>query len=83
MKTLKWLGWITVSIILLALTGWKAAAQDITGTWYNAEKDAKIQIYKSGEKYYGKIVWLKNPNDANGNPKTDVKNTDKKKTMSP
>lgn len=83
MKTLKWLWWIAVSVMLLALTGSGATAQGIIGNWYNAEKDAKIQIYKSGEKYYGKIVWLKNPNDTNGKPKTDVKNTDKKKINEP
>lgn len=44
-------------------------------TWYNAEKTSKIQIYKAVDgKYYGKITWLKDPNDANGKPRTDINN---------
>jgi len=37
-------------------------ADDIVGVWLTGGKEpAKIQIYKSGPKYYGKIAWLKNP----------------------
>lgn len=55
-----------------------AFAQDITqGTWYNEEKTGKIQFYKQGDKIFGKIVWLKDPND-NGKPKTDKENPDSK-----
>lgn len=46
----------------------------IVGTWVNASGKGHIQIYKQGDKYYGKLVWLKEPNDAQGNPKLDVKN---------
>ena len=31
----------------------------------------KIFKEKGKEKYHGRIVWLKEPNDENGNPKTD------------
>ncbi|RYU94805.1 DUF2147 domain-containing protein [Emticicia agri] len=55
-----------------------AFAQDITqGTWYNEEKSAKIQFFKQGEKIFGKIVWLKEPNDG-GKPRTDKENPDEK-----
>lgn len=58
----------------------KKAADGIVGTWLNQDKDAHIRIYlaKNG-KYYGKLEWMKNPNDANGNPKKDVNNPDKTK----
>jgi len=39
---------------------------DILGVWNNQEKDAKIEIYKCGEKYCGRIVWLKEPNYPEG-----------------
>ena len=56
---------------------------DIIGKWLtNGKEPAKIQIYKSGEKYYGKIVWLKNPTD-NGKPKVDANNPDKGKCNQP
>ena len=48
-------------------------ADDILGIWMPSEGTSYIQIYKSEEnaKYYGRIVWLKEPNDENGQPKTD------------
>lgn len=65
-------------LFVLLLLGMKAAlaqtADAILGNWLNEEKDAKIQIYKTGSAYFGKIVWLKNPNEADGTPKIDKKN---------
>lgn len=54
----------------------------VEGLWYNQEKTSKIQIYKAIDgKFYGKIVWLKEPN-KNGKPKVDENNpSDKKKNL--
>lgn len=38
----------------------------ILGIWNNQEKDAQIEIYKCGEKFCGRIVWLKEPNYPEG-----------------
>jgi len=68
-----------VSMLLLPLVIYaqKPAAGDaILGVWFNAEKDAKIEIYKAGKFYNGKVIWLRNPLDANGKPKTDIENPD-------
>lgn len=54
------------------------AGSAILGTWYNQEKDAKIDVYEENGKYFGKVIWLKNPLDDKGNPKTDVENPDPK-----
>ena len=55
-----------------------AQADMIEGFWYNDIKDAKIQIYRGNDnKYYGKIVWLKEPME-NGKPKLDKKNPKEK-----
>ena len=63
---------------VLLLISTLSFAQDITqGTWYNEEKSAKIQFFKQGEKIFGKIIWLKEPNDA-GKPRTDRENPDEK-----
>jgi uncharacterized protein (DUF2147 family) len=60
-----------------------AQADPIEGLWYNDEKTAKIQIYKAKDsKFYGKIAWLKEPNE-NGKPKVDSKNPDKSKRSQP
>ncbi len=55
------------------------AAEDysIEGYWYNAEKTSKIRIFKTtAGNYAGKIVWLKEPNDAKGKPRLDIENPD-------
>jgi uncharacterized protein (DUF2147 family) len=58
-------------------------ADDIVGIWLTAGNEpAKIQIYKSVEKYYGKIVWLKYPT-SNGKQKVDNNNPDKSKQNQP
>lgn len=51
------------------------AADDIVGTWVAGENKAKVQIYRSGDKYHGKITWLREPLKE-GKPKTDSKNPD-------
>jgi uncharacterized protein (DUF2147 family) len=30
----------------------------IVGTWINEDKSSKIEIYKAGDAYAGKIVWI-------------------------
>src|SRR4030095_12551770 len=58
-------------------------ADDIIGIWLTGGKEpAKIQIYKSGEKFYGKIIWLKNPTE-NGKQRGDANNPDKEKRGNP
>jgi uncharacterized protein (DUF2147 family) len=64
-------------VILLALMkpAFSQNADAVLGNWLNEEKDAKVQIYKAGGKYFGKIVWLKNPFEADGKtPRLDKKN---------
>ncbi|MGY6744143.1 MAG: DUF2147 domain-containing protein [Cecembia sp.] len=53
-------------------------ADDILGQWYTTEKDAKIEIFEEGGKYYGKVIWLKDPFE-NGKPILDANNADKSK----
>jgi uncharacterized protein (DUF2147 family) len=76
LKTMKKLTFIFALLLFSKL----AFAQDITqGTWYNVEKTSKIQFYKQGDKLYGKVVWLKEPNDKEtGKPRLDKLNADTK-----
>ncbi|MCL2098362.1 MAG: DUF2147 domain-containing protein [Bacteroidales bacterium] len=69
---------LTLFLSLCFSTGLFAQANNILGVWYNQEKSAKIEIYQMGGKFYGKIIWLKEANGADGNPKLDVKNSDEK-----
>lgn len=76
------------SLILIAsLTSFVAHSQnkadDIIGIWLTGGKEpAKIQVYKSGEIFYGKIIWLKNPTE-NGKLRMDGNNPDKAKRSNP
>jgi uncharacterized protein (DUF2147 family) len=49
-------------------------ADDVKGIWLNEEKDAKVEIFKSVDMFFGKIVWLKEPNETDGRAKVDDKN---------
>jgi len=47
---------------------------DIIGVWKDGQEKGQIQIFKQNGKYYGKIIWLKKPQDLNGKPKVDKNN---------
>jgi len=67
--------------VIFILTAYIVKAGDgdhLLGLWFNHEKDSKIEIYKNGDKYYGKIVWLEEPNEEDGTPKIDDENPDEK-----
>lgn len=72
------LGFLFLSLTLTA----QSSKTAIVGTWLNQEKTAKVEIYQQGEKFFGKIIWLKEPNE-NGSPKTDNKNPDNSKHNDP
>lgn len=55
----------------------------IIGVWLTEEGKGKVQITRYGDKYGGKIIWLKTPNDENGNPKVDKNNPDVSKRKNP
>jgi uncharacterized protein (DUF2147 family) len=55
------------------------SSSDVVGKWYTENKETVIKIYKSGDKYYGKIVWLKEPKEDNGKMKKDKNNPKKSK----
>lgn len=55
----------------------------IQGVWLSGSGKAHIKITKYGDKYGGKIVWLKEPNRADGTAKKDDKNPDKNKQSNP
>jgi uncharacterized protein (DUF2147 family) len=55
----------------------QSEADRIIGVWEPGHGKAKVKIEKIGDKYYGKIVWLKEPNDPEtGQPKLDRNNPD-------
>ncbi len=60
-------------------------AKDITGLWLPSSGKARVNIYLAkNDKYYGKIVWLREPNDPKtGEPKLDKNNAEEAKRKDP
>lgn len=68
-----------LSFIFYVLCSTTAFSQsdDIIGIWLTEDKSAHVEIYKTNQIYYGKIVWLKEPNNPKtGKPWLDEKNQD-------
>jgi len=71
---------ICFAILFAMVCTFNASAQKadaILGKWINQTGEGQIAIYKKGDKFFGKLAWIKAPNDETGKPKTDVKNPDK------
>lgn len=67
----------TLCGLLLVVSVYSQPADAILGKWLNEDKDAHVEIYKEDGKYYGKVVWLKDPIDeVTGKPKLDDENSD-------
>jgi uncharacterized protein (DUF2147 family) len=45
-----------------------AVSGKIIGVYWSPKKDAKIEIYKRGDQYFGRSIWLANPKNDAENP---------------
>jgi len=59
--------------VALSFSVFAQSKDAIVGKWLNPSGEGQIEIYKKGDKYFGKLAWIKEPN-INGKPKLDVKN---------
>ena len=74
---------ILTSIVATSFRTIENPADAIVGVWLTAGDDnAKVEIFDSNTKYYGKIVWLKNP-IRDGGKALDVNNPDVSKRKNP
>jgi len=67
------------SLALLAVLhagGARAASDPVFGFWLIETRRSIIEIVPCGDSACGKIVWLKEPLDDDGQPKTDHRNGD-------
>lgn len=46
----------------------------LVGIWEPSNGRSRIKVDRIGNKYYGRVVWLIEANDADGNPRTDINN---------
>lgn len=69
---------IAVVLVIIPFTSQAQQADAILGRWHTQDKDAQVEIFKEGNVYHGKMVWMKEPTE-DGKPKVDKNNTDKAK----
>lgn len=76
---------ILVALATSALLGNAQSDGDkLIGVWEPSHGKAKVKVEKIGSKYYGKIVWLREPNDPETNePKVDKNNPDESMRSTP
>ena len=68
---------LILTLAMLAMPLAAAFAQDVIGKWKLEDGTAIVEVYKQGDVYNGKIVWLQNPTEADGSPAVDGENPDK------
>lgn len=73
---------------LFTLALWAQAPPDdgdkLIGVWEPSHGKARVKVEKIGNKYFGKIVWLREPEDPNtGQPKVDKNNPDEAMRSTP
>jgi uncharacterized protein (DUF2147 family) len=74
---------LLINVLLISGPHVFAQKDPVERLWYNDEKTAKIEIFKAADgKFYGKIVWLKEPL-REGKPKVDIHNPDASKRNDP
>lgn len=72
-----------VLLLFCSLDVFSQNKDTILGKWLSASGEAHIQIYQNGNKFSGKLVWLKDPLDVNGKPMLDKKNPKNELTKRP
>ena len=65
------------SMVFMLMPFMAAFAQDVVGKWKLDDGSAIVEVYKNGDVYNGKIVWLEDPTEADGTPAKDLNNPDK------
>ena len=62
--------WISVVFGTAAISG------GVEGVWLVGDEDAHVEVGTCGESLCGKVVWLRDPLDEQGNVRRDTKNKD-------
>lgn len=74
--------WAASALVVLGTLSFDLQPQDnpgdkLIGVWEPSNGRARVKVDRIGNKYYGRIVWLIEPNDPEtGEPKTDKNNPD-------
>lgn len=66
----------TIVVMMLSAAS-VMSAQDIIGKWKLEDGSAIVEVYRQGNVFNGRIVWLETPINADGTPVLDTNNPDK------
>lgn len=72
---------LAIVMLVLPLFVYSTARQpgdEIIGVWMTEVKDAKVQVYRDGNTYYGKIIWLMEQEQNSKTPLLDTLNPNPK-----
>ena len=64
--------------MLVMLASLSTYAQDVVGKWKLEDGTAIVEVYRQGDVFNGKIVWLEKPTEEDGSPVKDDNNPDAK-----
>jgi len=64
------------ALIFLNSSAFAQTSDNILGVWLTQEQKSKIEIFKKGDKFFGKVIWLRDPLNDEGQPKVDKNNPD-------
>ena len=56
-----------LAILFFASNIYSQSIPDVLGVWCSSKKDCKVQLYKMGNTIEGKVVWLLEDKDEDGN----------------
>ncbi|MES2733611.1 MAG: DUF2147 domain-containing protein [Bacteroidota bacterium] len=71
------LGILLAIVVISSQCFAQANADAALGTWHTESQKSKVEIYKSGGKYFGKVITVRRTNE-DGTPLLDTKNPDAK-----
>ncbi len=72
-----------IAIFSIGMATAQETGDKLVGVWQPSEGTALVKIDKIGSKYFGRIVWLKEPMNEEGTPKLDVNNPDESLRSTP
>jgi uncharacterized protein (DUF2147 family) len=77
-STLSKIAFLFIGFLLMndIISAQNANADKILGQYWSPAKNGKIEIFKSGNRYFGKFIWGANPRKDTKNPKVELRNRD-------
>jgi uncharacterized protein (DUF2147 family) len=80
MKQIIATSFLFIALLLSFLNGFaqtgKSVSDKIIGIYWSPKKDAKIEMYKKGDRYFGRTIWALNPRKDTENPDSQLRNRD-------